>query len=66
MAGWWPAGGGKTVWLYPVEASEFYQDYKQGRYANVLKATAADVQVMGVEDDKNRPVQYLQLYKGLA
>ena len=50
----------------PVEASEQYQQYKQGKYNDVLKATAGDVQVMGVEDDKNKPLVYLQLYKGLA
>jgi len=50
----------------PVEVSEYLQDYKQGRYADVTKATEADLQQMGVNDHGQGLMQYLQLYKGLA
>ncbi len=50
----------------PVEVSIYYEDYKQGRYADVFAASDADLQVMGANDNKQQLGQYLQLYKGLA
>jgi hypothetical protein len=50
----------------PVQLSQIDAQYKNGRYGDVLKASDADVQQMGADDNEDQLNQYLQLYKGLA
>jgi hypothetical protein len=52
----------------PVQVSLYYQDYKQARYDELLKATDIDASVreLGSGDKEGVVIQYLHLYKGLA
>jgi hypothetical protein len=50
----------------PVEISNYYIEYKKGKYAQVLSATEADYRVMGSDNKAELLKQYMHLYKGLS
>lgn len=51
----------------PVEVSYYYNQYRRGRYADVLDAKPVDYQVLDAGGSKNARLQrYMQLYKGLC
>lgn len=50
----------------PPEVGDLYTAYRKGRYAEVLSATEADIQLMGTGDREDVLAQYLHLYKGLS
>lgn len=51
----------------PVEVSYYYNQYRKGRYADVLGAKPEDFQVMGANEPRNALLRrYMQLYKGLC
>ena len=50
----------------PAEVSKYYNDYKKGRYSNVIAASDADYRVMGLNNNSDKLKQYMYLYKGLS
>lgn len=51
----------------PVEVSFYYNQYRRGRYADVLEAKPVDYQVLDAGGSRNARLQrYMELYKGLC